>query len=245
MKRNIFILRNLYIFLFIVIIATIVFTPWLIGRGVSIIDEETLEVITIGMLFVVSYIIYVLYKNEIERNQAELINLKEHRLTLEERLDEAFKHIGQVNVQIQEIRSIFEEFKKYPESENDFKNILIYFAERILGMINTDWVSFRIVNLADFKTLKEYNCCRGESKLLKTKIQNSDLADQVDLPNYTILSSSQENLRVKAYCILPKKEINEEAEILVKAIISQLEMIFLIYSSVFLKNNDGVNKQQS
>lgn len=236
MKKSIFILRNLYVFLFVIIVAIVVFTPWLIRQGFSIIGEETLEVIIIGLLFVVSYIIYVLYRNEVERNRLELENLKEHRLTLEERLDEAFKHIGQVNVQIQEIKSIFSGFKKYPESKNDFKNILRYFAEKVLSIVAVDWVLFKIIDLENVKTLSEHSQCRDGAVFSMSKIGNNNLVNQAGLEPYNVLYSDRDDLKVKIYCLMPKTKIAESTEIFIKAIINQLEMIFLIFSSNYYKN---------
>jgi hypothetical protein len=234
---KIFILRNLYIFLFIVTIVIIIFTPLLVGDGVPLIGEETLEAIIISLLFVVSYILYALYNKEIEKSRAELKDLQANRLTLEERLDEAFKHIGQVNIQIEEVRSIFGEFKKYPESKSDFKNILRYFSEKILGMVEVDWVILKIIDLASIKTLKEYSHCRGPAVLLKSKIENRDLVNQAGSSEYMVLSSHQNNLNIKAYCIIPKKTLKPETEILLKAIVDQLEMIFIIFSSDYFKKN--------
>ncbi|MFA6306239.1 MAG: hypothetical protein WCV70_00280 [Patescibacteria group bacterium] len=245
MKKNIIALKNFYIFLFIIIVAVILLTPWLIRQGFSILDEETLEVIIIGLLFIVSYVIYVLYQNEIKKNLEALKDSENHRLTLEERLDEAFKHIGQVNVQIQEIRSIFSGLKKYPENKNDFKNILKYFAEKVLSIIAVDWVLFKIIDINSVKTLGEHSQCREGAVFPINKIGNHDLIDKISLEAYNILRSDQNDLKIKVYCITPKIEIAKQTEIFIKAVVNQLEMLFLIFSSNYYKNNKIINNQEN
>jgi len=237
MKKNIFILKNFYVFLLIIIIVVIILTPLLISDGFSIFDEEIVEVIIIALLFAVSSIIYVFYQNELKRNQEALENAEKHRLTLEERLDDAFKHIGQVNVQIQEIRFIFNGLKKYPESKNEFKNILKYFAEKVLGIIAVDWVLFKIIDIENIKTLGEHYQRREGAIFSANKIGNNDLINKISLESYNILCSEQGNLNIKVYCILPKFEIAKQTEIFIKAVLNQLEMLFVIYSSGYYKNN--------
>jgi len=223
--------------LFIIVLVIIVFTPLLIRQGFSIFEEEVLEAIIVSLLFIVSYIIYILYLNEIKKNQEALKNLEKNRLTLEERLTEAFKHIGQVNVQIKEIRSIFNGLKKYPESKNDFKNILKYFAEKVLSIIAVDWVLFKIIDLENIKTLGEYGQCRGESAFPINKIGNNDIVKKTNFEQYNILCSDQGDLNIKIYCITPKIRINDETETFIKVVVNQLEMIFLIFSSDYYKDN--------
>ncbi|MDO8592148.1 MAG: hypothetical protein Q7R92_00055 [bacterium] len=205
-------------------------------------DKETVEAIIAGLLFAVSLIIYFLIKNEIKNRQKILEKLEDQRLALAERLDEAFRHIGQVNIQIQEVKSIFSEFKKYPKSKGDFKSILKNFAQKVLSMVDVDWVLFRIVDLENLKTLKEYSQARGGSVLLKSAIENSALVYRADFKEYTILNSGQENLSIKAFCVLPKKEIKQEARILISAIASQLEMMFLIFTPAYLMNEHDIKQ---
>jgi len=72
--------------------------------------------------------------------------MNEEKKTAEEKMNDSFKYIGEINVQIQEIKSIFNKINKYPETKSDFKKTLRFFSERTLGMINVDWVLFRIID---------------------------------------------------------------------------------------------------
>jgi len=87
-------LKNVYILCLITIVLLIIFTPWLVTQGLSFIDEESIEVILIALLFGIGSFIYSRYKQEIEVTKNELINLDKDKQTLEERLEESFKYIG-------------------------------------------------------------------------------------------------------------------------------------------------------
>jgi len=142
-----------------------------------------------------------------------------------------------VNVQIQEIRSIFNGLKKYPESKNDFKNILKYFAEKVLSIIAVDWVLFKIIDIDNIKTLGEYNQRREGAVSSISKIGNNDLINKTNLESYNILCSDQGDLNIKIYCVIPKVELAKQTEIFIKAVLNQLEMLFIIFSSSYYKNN--------
>ena len=142
-----------------------------------------------------------------------------------------------MNVQIQEIRSIFNGLKKYPESKNDFKNILKYFAEKVLSIIAVDWVLFKIIDIDNIKTLGEYNQRREGAVSSISKIGNNDLINKTNLESYNILCSDQGDLNIKIYCVIPKVELAKQTEIFIKAVLNQLEMLFIIFSSSYYKNN--------
>ncbi|MBI4779408.1 hypothetical protein HY797_03070, partial [Candidatus Falkowbacteria bacterium] len=96
---------------------------------------------------------------------------------MEKKLDEAFKYIGQINVQISEIRSIFSDVKKYPENKKDLKYSMEFMANKILGIINADWVVLRIIALDNLTSLTEYNLARTEGASIKQSISNKELVD--------------------------------------------------------------------
>jgi hypothetical protein len=236
--KSVRVLEKIYLALIVLILALIILTPLVISEGISVISEEPLEAITIAVLFLIGFFVRKLYKNEAEKNKNAYENLKNEKLNVEERLIDAFKHIGSVNVQIDEIRSSFSDIRKYPESKQDFKNILQFMGQRILGMTNAEWALFRIVDIAAGVTLREYCETRGNAILLKHTFSNKDLKEKANIDNCIIIKSTQENLNIKTYCILQVKRLNKDQEVLIKAIVNQLEMLFLIFSSNFYKNNN-------
>ena len=103
------------------------------------------------------YGILFLYRKEAARNRDELDRLKHDKGALERRLNEAFHYIGTVNIQIEEIRSVFSDIRKFPENKRDFHSILQFMAEKALCMVNAAWVLFRIVDTQNLDTLSEYS----------------------------------------------------------------------------------------
>jgi Ca2+/Na+ antiporter len=237
MNRNIKLLERTYLWILVAIFLLIVFTPYIIRSGFSLLEEEIAEVAAIALLFMVGYVVLFLYRKEVNDNRNHLNRLKQDKGALESRLSEAFKYIGTVNIQIEEIKSVFSEIRKFPENKKDFQNILQFLTERILSMVNAEWVIFRIIRTEDFDTLSENSETRGNAILLKHKISNRALASNEKFEGLTVVGSTQENFRIKTFCILPKEKLSSEGEIFIRAIVNQLEMLFIIFTSTYYKNS--------
>jgi hypothetical protein len=236
MNSNIKLLERTYFWILVAIFLLIVFTPYIIRSGFTLLEEEIAEVVAIALLFTVGYGVLLVYRKEVKENRKDLNRLKQDKGVLENRLSEAFRYIGTVNIQIEEIKSVFSEIRKFPENKKDFQNILEYLAERTLSMVNVEWVIFRIIRTEDLDTLSE-NCeTRGNAILLKHKISNRALASNEKFEGLTVVGSTQENFRIKTFCILPKEKLSSEGEIFIRAIVNQLEMLFIIFTSTYYKN---------
>lgn len=219
----------MYLGLLGILIGLIIFTPLLIKDGFSIFDEEIIEVIISTSLFIVGFVIYSLYRREIEK----------HRKSLNETLN----YIGNVNLQINNIESIFNEMKKFPESKSDYKNIQKFLAEKTLGIINAEWVLFRIIETQNIKTLSEHFQSRGKVALIRHEISNKNLVIKKSCPDCSVIESNQDNFNVQAYCVIPKEKISENQRVLIKAIVNNLVMMYLIFASGYYKNgNNGGGK---
>jgi hypothetical protein len=237
--KNVKVLEKIYLVLIVLILVLIISTPLIIPEGISFISEEPLEALIIAILFLVGFFVRKLYQNEAEKNKRAYESLKNEKINVEERLIDAFKHIGSINVQIDEIQSSFSDIRRYPESKQDFKNILQFMGQRILGMTDADWVLFRIIDIASGATLREHCETRGNAVLLKHTFSNKDLKENTDIDSCKIIKSTQENFNIKTFCILQVKKLNKDQEVLIKAIVNQLEMLFLIFSSNYYKNSNG------
>ncbi len=236
MGKNLKILERIYFGLLVVLYLLIIFTPLFIKSGISFIREEFIEASIISLLIIISYYVLILYRKEVAKNLKKLKELEHKKENLEERLTEAFKYIGAINVQINEIRSAFAALSKYPESKKDYKYIMQFFGQKILGMVNADWVLLKIVDVSDYKTLREHVEVRGGAALLKYSFTNKDLVDGEVPDCYSIVRSSQENFTIKTICLLPIKRIDKEPKVMIQAIVNQLEMLFLIFASQYYKN---------
>ena len=84
------------------------------------------------------YLIFSLYKKEVARQKDLVVKMKNDNKSIHEKLDDSFRYIGQVNVQIQQIKSIFSSSDRFPKTKNDFKKTLLFYSERIFGIVNIE-----------------------------------------------------------------------------------------------------------
>lgn len=215
-------------FLIIIIIFSsivVLLTPWLVERDIFNIKEELWETSIIFFFLVFIYAASFLYFKEFRR-------LKIYQKNLEERLQETFKYIGSINLQIDEIKRAFSNFKKYPKNTKDIEEVFLFFAEKILSIVNTDWVVLKVINLENQRTLRQIQHIRGKKTINLPNIKNEEIIDnKCKIKNCSIIISDQENLSIKAVCILPIKLKNEEERFFIQSVINQLEMMFLVFSS--------------
>jgi hypothetical protein len=216
-------LENLYIAILGFLVLLIVATPYLINRGISVLDEEILEVVTSAFLFVVGFLIYSLYKRDIARKQKSI--------------DESLNYIGNINLQISHIKSIFNQMKKYPENKNDFKAAIKFLANKALGIVGVDWILFRIIEIESAKTLSEHFQARGKVTLVRYEVSNKSLVQYKACQGCSVVQSDQENFDMQAFCVLPTEKISEEQKIMLKAIVNNLAMIYLIFTSTHYENS--------
>jgi len=216
----------------------VVLTPYFIQgnfqlKNRGIVREEIAEGAVIALLLIVGYLASILHKKEFDKYHRELEELVICKCDLENRLNDAFSYIGEVNVQLLEIKSVFSALQKYPESKKDYKSVLIFLARKALGIANVDWVMFRIINPDSLRTIQEYSETRGSALLLKHNISNRAIVSNEAIADCSVVSSEQGNLTIKAFCILPTEELTKSQEILIQAIVSELEMLFIIFSSEY------------
>jgi len=234
MKKPKFIsIKYLYILTMLLILGIILFTPFLV-KSISIIDESFAESILLLFLTTFAYFITFLYKKQSKFYKKLIVDLNYSKKNSEERLNDALKYIGKINVQVQEIESAFNIINKYPESKQEVKKLINYLAGKILGIINADWVVLRIIDTDKIKTLTEAYLYRNQEPKIKPNISNKALINKEALTDFTIVSSTEDNFTINTYCVFPAI-INKEQEIFIESIANQVEMLYIIYSSVYLK----------
>ena len=124
-------LQILYLITFIILFAFIIYTPSLIKGPVSIsskliLEEETFEGVLICILFIMSILIFYLYNREVKKHK-ELINkINNEKKKVEDRLSNSEQYIGIMNVQIQEIKAIFNSINEYPDTKDGLKKLFIF-----------------------------------------------------------------------------------------------------------------------
>ena len=234
------VLEIVYIAASVLLLSAVVFTPFFIGRNFLltkeiIIEEDTLEASLIVVLLSVAYILSYLYKRELNRYRQKINHLAGDKSDLSDKLTDAFKYIGTVNVQIQEIRSIISGIKQYPITKGEFKKLFLVFARRVLEITKAEWVVIRIIKRDNFRTLTEHRKSRKNVIFTDRCISNKAIISNQKIDGYSVIGSRQNNLTIKVVCILPNKKIGMAERILVEAVANQLEMFFIIYTSQEVK----------
>lgn len=238
-------LQILYLIINILLFSVIVVTPKLVNGPVYlsdklIIEEEIIEGILLFVLLFLSILIFNLYKHEVTR-QKELINkINNDKKSAQEKLDDSFKYIGQINVQIQQIKSIFNNYSKLPETKNDFKKTLFYFSERVFGITDTNWVLFRIINCNNGKTISEQFETRLGYTFENPHISNKMIIEKQSCSPFTAVISNPQNLNIIACCVLHIDKISNDERIFIQAITNEITMLFVILNSSYYKKDNKV-----
>jgi hypothetical protein len=229
--------QNILAIFILAIVVLIITTPFIV-KNIYVFNREQSQAILLATFVFLGVSVYKLHKNEMEKKNKQLKTLRLKKINLENRLDEAFGHIGKINIQIAEIRSIFSDIKEYPNNKKDLTYTMEYFSKKILSAINIDWVMLKIVNLLDLSTLESYFISRGGRNPVKPNILNEDVLNKTyPTKKFTVITSDQQNLNLKAVCIIPKKELTEGQSAIIKAVISRLELIYVIFSSHYYKDS--------
>ncbi len=171
---------------------------------------------------IISVIINQLYQDEVHKNHSSI--------------NELLKYIGGINVQISEIKSYFADIKKYPTTKSDMKNIYKLMADKVLAVVNVDWVVFKIIENTQAKMLSEYGQARGGAKLPSAKISNQELINKEARIDYEIIRSNQANSNVTVCCVHPRVKLNKSQQIFLERLVDDLCMFYLIFSSVHYKD---------
>jgi hypothetical protein len=223
-------IREFILFLIVINVVLIIITP-LFNVNIWNFSDEISEVVYIASLFVLMAILFSFYSREVDK-------YKKQQEDLEERLRETFKYIGSINLQLEEMKKVFSSVNKYPESKKDIQALFVHTAERILGIINADWVMLKIVDVRNSNNLHEYFISRGNKKVERVKIDNKELlTGECSLDGCNIVKSNQDNFNIKAFCVLPVAAKNDNQKFLINTIVNQLEMLFIIFNSLYYKKN--------
>jgi hypothetical protein len=194
----------------------------------------------------VNILILNLYKKEVSRQKELIKKINNDKKSVEERLDDSFRYIGQVNVQIQQIRSIFNNYEKFPETRNDFKKTLFYFSERVFGIVNGNWVLFRIIDPVSGKTIREQFETRHGFSSVHPHVSNRLIIEGQCCPPYTTIISNPQNLNIVVCCILPVDRISNDERIFIQAITNEITMLFVILNSIYyIKSNNELPDNRS
>ncbi len=204
---------------------------WFIEQGIA-------ETLLIAVLLSVAYALSRLYQKLLRVYHEEIQSLTLSNRTLQDRLTDAFKYIGKVNVQLQEIRSAISLLTRLPESHRDFKNLLRMFAQKARTIANTDWVAVRIIDRPSLRTVIEHLEFRRERPDLHPHIPNKSIVAGEPIPGRTVIRCGNDNLDITVGCIFPREEMSWEEKILLEAIAGEIELLFLVSTALNLHGSN-------
>ena len=231
-------IEGIYITILVFLYALIICTPYIVANNALLknnilIEAEYIEGFLITVLLVITYFVSIRYRKELDNYRSHIKELSVKKADVESRLSDAFNYIGAVNVQVEEIQSLFSSFKKYPKDKKDFKNSFHFLAEKVLCVVNVDWVIFRIISIDSLRTVREYSEMRGKAVLLKHNISNKSIITTETIDGCNIVSSEQSNLTIKLFCIIPSEALTTTQKNLIKTIVNALEMLFIVFTSQY------------
>jgi hypothetical protein len=238
-------LQVLYLIIYICLVSSIIITPILISGSLYltktfIIDEEIIEVVLLGALFSLSVLIFKLYKQETYKQEEVINKIKNDKKTTEEKLFNSLSYIGKVNVQIEEIKLIFNASNKYPETKNDYKKSFRFLSERVLGIVNANWVLYRIIDSNTRKTISECFETRQGYICQYPHVSNKMIVENQLMSSFTTIVSNPKNLNILVCCALPIDKINSDQRIFIEAINNEIIMLFIILNSSYYKNENNM-----
>lgn len=236
-------LQVLYFIIFLALFCLIIFIPQLINSNVHItkrfiLEEEISEGLLLIILFLLNILILNLYNKEASRQKKLIEKINYDKKSVEEKLIDSFKYIGQVNVQIQQIKSIFNSSDKFPETRNDFKKTMYFFSDRVLGIVNATWVLFRIIDNNTGRTIYEQMEKRSGVTVDYPHVSNKMIIETQACPSYSTVISNPQNLKILICCILPKDKLGKDERSFIQAITNEITMIFIILNSIYYKESN-------
>lgn len=238
-------LQVIYFIIYLALFSFIIFIPALINGPVHvteklIIAEETIEGTLLGILFILSILILNLYKREVVKHKAIIEKINDDKKKAEGRLSDSYHYIGLINVQIQEIKSIFNSVDKYPETKEDFKKTYHFLGTHVHGIVQTDWVLFRIINSNTRRTISEHFEPRLGFSFSYPHVSNKLIIEEhVDL-RYTLIVSNPQNLNIMVCCIMPVSKISHDQRVFIQAIINEITKLFIILNSTYYKKDNKI-----
>ena len=139
-----------YLVVLIFLMLSVFAMPLLIQHDLAatrqlIIEEEILETSLIVILFVISCFTIRGFKHTLKSRQRLMKQTSEEKSRLISRLEDAFSYIGVVNVELQEIKSIFCGIEHYPRTKREFKQLIDHLAAKAMTIAKTPWAVVRMI----------------------------------------------------------------------------------------------------
>jgi len=241
-------LQILYLIIFLILFSFVIYIPTLINGPLHIkekliFEEQTVEGILLAILFVLSVLMINLYMHEVSLHKEIITKIQKDKKKVETRLNDSDQYIGIVNVQIQEIKSLFNSINEYPETKAELKKTFSFFAERVLGIVNSDWVLIRIIDSKTQRTISEHFGTRFGLSPEYPHVSNEMIIENQPVSTWTSVISNPKNLNVLVFCVMPVDKISNDQRFFIQAIMNEFTKIFVISNSTYYKKESKTVSQ--
>lgn len=231
-----------YFGLLVILFLTVSLVPILVQQGITLptgfaVEEEVLESGLILFLFAVSFFIYKGYRRRMAEYQAAVARSGERQAALTSQLTEAFRYIGEVNVEIDRIMNDLCGIYSYPFSRKELKQLFHQIADQAMSLVHAPWVVIRMIHRNSGRTIKEYAFEHDPGALPATTVGNRAILEKRTVEDRQVITTCQHNLVLQTVFILPKIDYAEEALLLMSAMVNQVEMLFLLYHPDLFQHN--------
>jgi hypothetical protein len=238
-------LQSIYFIIILILFGIIICTPTLIKGPLNIsskliVEEETIEGVLLLFLLIIGFLILKLYRHESDKQKEMIRKISDEKKRVNDRLTDTEQYIGITNVQIQEIKHIFNSIEKFPETKDDFNKAVSFFSERVIGIVNPQWVLFRIIDRNTQRTFYEYSSSRPGISYSLPHISNKMVIEKKSIVHLTYLISNPKNLNILAFCIIPVDRISNDQNVFIQAIINEITKLFVILNSLYNKKEDKI-----
>ncbi|MGD9249620.1 MAG: hypothetical protein PVG19_00255, partial [Desulfobacterales bacterium] len=154
-------LIGFYFAILMVLLLCVSTTPLLIRHGIALtdrfmIEEEVLETVMILVLFGISFLILIRMRHRLNSYRQAAERALHEKSRLVERLVDAFRYIGKVNVEIHEIESALCGVAFYPQSKKEFRALIDELALKAMTIAAAPWLVVRIIDRDSGRTVNEH-----------------------------------------------------------------------------------------
>lgn len=233
-------LIGFYFSILLILLLCVGTTPLLLRHGIAItnrfiIEEEVLETIMILVLLGISFLVMIRMMKRLNsyRQAAESAGYEKSRLI--SRLADAFRYIGRVNVEIQEIESALCGVAFYPQSKKEFRALVDKLALNAMTIASAPWMVVRMIDRDSGQTVNEHAVQHPGTTPPSVTMGNRAILDGVRIEGKQTIGPRQQNLDLLTVMIFPGTTISKEKKILLAAILNQIEMLFILYRAGCIK----------
>lgn len=208
---------------------------WVVTKN-FIVEEEIIETILMAALLGIFFFILNRFKQALISYHKKYSLEHEEKSKLFSRLTDAFHYIGKVNVELQEINSIIENLDHYPKTKKEIKKTIDYLATRAMIIAKSPWAIIRVIDKGQNRIMKEHKTARAGYSLPEVTMGNREIIEDNNVPGFIKVVNNKKNIDLMSVCIMPEIKYSDEERILIKLILEQIEMYFLLYYSNVFSN---------